>query len=59
MNFSKDKPPAELKTIARDLGGSVSFFLKTNNNSVKITVHMSVQGRDRYEMDYGARQIAA
>jgi hypothetical protein len=50
MNFRQDKPIAELRKIALQSGGSASWFLKTNQNSVKITVHMTVQGRDRYEM---------
>lgn len=52
MNFRADKPTAELRKIALQSGGSASWFLKTNANSVKITVHMTVQGRDRYEMTY-------
>jgi hypothetical protein len=52
MNFTDDKPLAELKRIARETGGTASFFLKTNKDSIKITVLMSIRGRDRYEMDY-------
>jgi 4-amino-4-deoxy-L-arabinose transferase-like glycosyltransferase len=52
MDFAEDKPIAEFKRIAKETGGTASYFLKTNNNSIKITVHISVKGRDRYEMNY-------
>ncbi len=52
MDFAQDKPTADLRKIALQSGGSASWFLKTNKDSVKITVHMTVQGRDRYEMTY-------
>jgi hypothetical protein len=52
MNFRADKPTADLRQIALDSGGAAAWFVKTNGNSVQITVHMTVQGRDRYEMTY-------
>ena len=52
LNFSQDKPIAEIKKIALTTGGSASWFLKTNQNSVTITVHVTVQGRDRYDLTY-------
>lgn len=50
MDFAQDKPIGELKKLAVETGGSASWFLKTNQNSVQIIVHMTVQGRDRYEI---------
>jgi hypothetical protein len=50
LDFAQDKPLAELKKIAMETGGTASWFLKTNQNSVQITVHITVEDRDRYEM---------
>ncbi|WP_040550632.1 hypothetical protein [Pedosphaera parvula] len=52
MDFAEDKPVAEFKRLAQETGGTASYFLKTNKDSIKITVHISVKGRDRYEMNY-------
>lgn len=52
MDFVEDKPFPEFKRIATETGGTASYFLKTNNESIKITVQISVKGRDRYEMNY-------
>lgn len=52
MDFVEDKPFTEFKRIALETGGTASYFLKTNKESIKITVLISVKGRDRYEMNY-------
>ena len=50
MNFLADKSTAEFNQIAVQSGGSAAWFLKTNQNSVTIAVHITVQGRDRYDL---------
>jgi hypothetical protein len=50
MNFSQDKPNSELKRIAVQTAGSATWFLKTNNGPVQVTIHITVQGRDRLQM---------
>jgi hypothetical protein len=50
MNFSQDKPISELKRIATETAGTATWFLKTNNNPVQVTIHITVQGRDRLQM---------
>lgn len=50
MDFSQDKPTSELKKIAAQTAGSATWFLKTNNRPVQISIHITVQGRDRLQM---------
>src|SRR5580704_10933756 len=50
MNFSQDKPISELKKIAVETAGSATWFLKTNQTSVRVTINITVQGRDRLQM---------
>jgi hypothetical protein len=52
LNFTQDKPTAELKRLAAQTGGNATWFLKTNQNPVQVTVHITVQGRDRLEMTF-------
>jgi hypothetical protein len=52
MNFDHDQPLTELKRIAVQAGGATAHFLKTNSQGSRITVHISVHGRDRYELEY-------
>lgn len=52
LNFTQDKPTAELKRLAAQTGGNATWFLKTNRNPVQVTVHITVQGRDRLEMTF-------
>jgi hypothetical protein len=47
---------AEIKRVATQAAGTASYFLMTNSDSVKITIHITVQNRDRYEMIYDTRQ---
>jgi MFS family permease len=53
MNFAQEKPMTELRSIAMQVGGTASYFLRTNDKNAQVTVHMTVQGRDRYEVDFG------
>jgi hypothetical protein len=53
MNFAQQKSTDELRNIAMQVGGTASYFLRTNNQSAPVTVHMTVQGRERYEVDFG------
>jgi hypothetical protein len=52
LNFIHDKSTAELKKLAAQTGGNATWFLKTNQNPVQVTVHITVQGRDRLEMTF-------
>lgn len=51
VNFSKDKPLNELKQIARHSGSATAHFLDVGKGN-RITYRISIQGRDRYEMEY-------
>jgi hypothetical protein len=51
MNFADYKPLPELKQIAREVGGTASWFLRTNNQRIAVKVRISIQGKDRYEIE--------
>jgi hypothetical protein len=55
MNFAEDKPLSELKSIARQTGGTAAHFLKAGEGK-RVTVHITVRGRKRYEMEYEANR---
>lgn len=52
INFTENKPLPELKRIAMECGGTAAYFLRTGNQNSKVTVHLTVRGADRYEMDF-------
>jgi hypothetical protein len=52
VDFAGFKPMPEVKSFARMVAGSASFFLRTNNQAIRIKVRITQQGKDRYETDY-------
>ncbi len=52
VDLADSKPLTEVKDLARQLAGNASFFLKTNNQPIRVKVRISVRGADRYELDY-------
>ena len=40
-----------IKSIARQVGGTASYFLRTNDKPIAVKVRISVRGKDRYELD--------
>jgi hypothetical protein len=52
INFADYKPLPEVKDFARQAAGNASYFLKTNNQPIRVKVRISVRGKDRYELDY-------
>jgi len=54
MNFAEDKPLDELKSIARQTGGTAAHFLKDGKSNL-VKVHITVRGRKRYEMEYDTK----
>ena len=52
INFADYKPMSVVKDFARQAAGNASFFLKTNNQPIRVKVRISVRGRDCYELDY-------
>ena len=52
VDLADSKPLTEVKNLARQFAGNASFFLKTNNQPIRVTVRISVRGADRYELDY-------
>jgi hypothetical protein len=52
IDFADDRPLAAVKDFARQAAGNASYFLKTNNQPIRVKVRISVRGRDRYEVDY-------
>src|SRR6185437_13017289 len=52
INFAEDKPLPELKRIALECGGTAAYFLRTDDKNAKLTIHLTVRGADRYEMDF-------
>src|ERR1035438_5685393 len=52
IDFADYKPLPEVKGFARQAAGNASYFLKTNNQSIRVKVRISVRGKDRYELDY-------
>ena len=55
MDFGADKPLAELKTIAARCGATAAYFLQTDKKGNQVTVHITVRGRDRYEMEFNTQ----
>ena len=51
MNCADYKPLPELKSIAREVGGTASYFLRTNDKPIAVKVRISVRGKDRYELE--------
>jgi hypothetical protein len=51
MNFADYKPLPELKDIAREVGGTASYFLRTNDKPIPVKVRISVRGKERYQME--------
>jgi hypothetical protein len=52
INLADYKPLSDVKALARQAAGNASYFLKTNNQPIRVTVRISVRGKDRYELDY-------
>jgi len=52
INFADHKALPDVKAFARQAAGNASFFLKTNNQLIRVKVKISVRGKDRYELDY-------
>src|ERR1017187_840253 len=52
ISFADYKPLPEVKSFARQAAGNASYFLKTNNQPIRVKVRIAVQGKDRYELDY-------
>lgn len=52
MDFSESKPLSELKRIAGEVGGTASYFLRTNAGPIAVKIKISVAGQDRYQAEY-------
>ena len=52
INLADYKPLPDVKALARQAAGNASYFLKTNNQPIRVKVKISVRGKDRYELDY-------
>ena len=52
VNFADYKPLPEIKNYARQFAGNASFFLKTNNQPIRVKVKITVRGAERYQLDY-------
>jgi hypothetical protein len=52
ISFADYKPLPEVKDFARTVAGNASFFLRTNNQPIRVKVRIAVSGKDRYELDY-------
>ena len=52
IDFADYKPISDLKQLARQFAGNAAYFLKTNNQPVRVTVKISLRGKPRYEMEY-------
>jgi hypothetical protein len=46
------KPMPEVKSLAHMVAGNASYFLRTNNQPIHVTVKITQQGKDRYQLDY-------
>ncbi len=46
------KPMSEVKSFAQMVAGNASFFLRTNNQPIHVTVKVTQQGKDRYQLEY-------
>ncbi len=52
MNFAQPKSISELREVASQVGGTASYFLRTNNQPIAVRVRISVAGQDRYQADF-------
>jgi hypothetical protein len=52
ISFAGCKPLPAVKDFARQAADNASYFLKTNNQPIRVKVRISVQGKDRYDLDY-------
>lgn len=55
INFTRDKPLEQLKQIALQCGATAAYFFRINNPNSKVSVHITVQNNDRYEMTYAVK----
>jgi hypothetical protein len=52
VNFGEYKPLEEVKGWARQFAGNAAFFLKTNDQPIRVKVRIAIGGADRYELEY-------
>mgnify|MGYP001191664879 CR=1 FL=1 len=52
IGFTDYKPLPEVKSLARQVAGNAAYFLRTNNQPVRVKVKISLRGHESYELDY-------
>ena len=56
IGFTDYKPLPEVKSFARRVAGNAAYFLRTNNQPVRVKVKISLRGHESYELDYDSNK---